>query len=333
MIKKYLLSTVCAAAAAISATQASALDEITVAYFLEWPMPFQFAKANGTYEEEMGVKINWVSFDTGTAMSCRDGLGRCADFRQPGRAALRRRNASAGQDHADRSTWPCQLLPTTTIALSGPKRWKSTSQQCRRPGRVQKVAVPLGTAAHYGFLSSRWTHFGVPLDQLDGNRRHGACPMALPRSPRATVDMACGWGGCPAPDAGTWQRAADRRRKAGAGHPGLRRDLAPRPGSWLKTPMWCASEQVPGRDRRGQRDVELRARTPMMMLPVIAQGFAGMDVDATAEATIATFSVPQRLKSSCPRRLARRRRAGLHEGCGRRVRRMPGQHRFGARYL
>ncbi|MCB4380106.1 taurine ABC transporter substrate-binding protein, partial [Synechococcus sp. MU1644] len=44
--------------------------EITVAYFLEWPMPFQFAKETGMYEEAMGgTKINWVSFDTGTAMS------------------------------------------------------------------------------------------------------------------------------------------------------------------------------------------------------------------------------------------------------------------------
>ena len=54
---------------ATAATAAGHLEEITVAYFLEWPMPFQFAKVNGTYEEEMGVKINWVSFDTGTAMS------------------------------------------------------------------------------------------------------------------------------------------------------------------------------------------------------------------------------------------------------------------------
>jgi taurine transport system substrate-binding protein len=38
---------------------AQALDEITVAYFLEWPMPFEYAKAMGTYEQEMGVKINW----------------------------------------------------------------------------------------------------------------------------------------------------------------------------------------------------------------------------------------------------------------------------------
>lgn len=48
---------------------AFAFDEITVGYVLEWPMPFEFAKLNGTYEKELGVKINWRSFDTGTAMS------------------------------------------------------------------------------------------------------------------------------------------------------------------------------------------------------------------------------------------------------------------------
>ena len=58
-----------AALTAVNAQAAGHLDEITVAYFLEWPMPFQYAKVNGTYDEEMGVKINWVSFDTGTAMS------------------------------------------------------------------------------------------------------------------------------------------------------------------------------------------------------------------------------------------------------------------------
>ena len=58
-----------AALGAVQANAAGHLEEITVAYFLEWPMPFQYAKVNGTYDEEMGVKVNWVSFDTGTAMS------------------------------------------------------------------------------------------------------------------------------------------------------------------------------------------------------------------------------------------------------------------------
>src|SRR5688572_22070470 len=44
-------------------------EGLTVAYFMEWPMPFQFAKAQGLYEERLGVPVEWVPFDTGTAMS------------------------------------------------------------------------------------------------------------------------------------------------------------------------------------------------------------------------------------------------------------------------
>ena len=45
------------------------LDEITVGYFLEWPMPMLAAKADGSYDEALGVPVKWVSFETGTAMS------------------------------------------------------------------------------------------------------------------------------------------------------------------------------------------------------------------------------------------------------------------------
>ena len=53
----------------LTAGQALALDHLTVAYFLEWPMPFQFARHNGIYEQELGVTIDWRAFETGTAMS------------------------------------------------------------------------------------------------------------------------------------------------------------------------------------------------------------------------------------------------------------------------
>jgi len=53
----------------VATAPAQALDELTVAYFLEWPTPNQFAQANKIYEKELGVKVNWVSFDAGTAMS------------------------------------------------------------------------------------------------------------------------------------------------------------------------------------------------------------------------------------------------------------------------
>ena len=59
-----LLSTA-AAALTLSATGALAVDEITVAYFLEWPTPNQYAQATGAYDEALGVKVNWRAFDTG----------------------------------------------------------------------------------------------------------------------------------------------------------------------------------------------------------------------------------------------------------------------------
>ena len=56
----------------------------------------------------------------------------------------------------------------------------------------KKVAVPLGTAAHYGFLK-QMSHFGVSLDSLnvvDMAPAEGQAALA-----QGAVDMACGWGG------------------------------------------------------------------------------------------------------------------------------------------
>lgn len=47
----------------------SAAQDLTVGYFLEWPMPFQYAKAEGMYDEALGTSVNWVSFDP--AQLCR----------------------------------------------------------------------------------------------------------------------------------------------------------------------------------------------------------------------------------------------------------------------
>ena len=57
------------AALSVQAASAQDLEELTVGYFLEWPMPMLAAKADGTYDEALGMKVNWVSFETGTAMS------------------------------------------------------------------------------------------------------------------------------------------------------------------------------------------------------------------------------------------------------------------------
>ena len=162
--------------------------EITVAYFLEWPMPFQFAKETGMYEEAMGgTKINWVSFDTGTAMSAAMASGdvhlSVSQGIPPFVVAT-----SAGQD--------LQVLDVAVSYADNDNCVVRSELEIDKDSAAElagkKVAVPLGTAAHYGFLK-QMEHFNVSLDSLnivDMAPAEGEAALS-----QGAVDMACGWGG------------------------------------------------------------------------------------------------------------------------------------------
>ncbi len=162
-------------------------EEITVAYFLEWPMPFLVGKASGAYDEALGMKVNWVSFETGTAMSAAMASG---DVQL---------SVSQGVPPFVVATSGGQDLQVVDVAVS-----YSDNDNCvvradleidkMSAGELagKKVAVPLGTAAHYGFLR-QMDHFGVPLDSLS------VVDMPPPEGANAlgqgAVDFACGYGG------------------------------------------------------------------------------------------------------------------------------------------
>lgn len=55
--------------------KAAQATDITVAYFLEWPLSFEKAKVEGLFDKELGAKVNWRSFDTGVAMSAAMAAG------------------------------------------------------------------------------------------------------------------------------------------------------------------------------------------------------------------------------------------------------------------
>ncbi|MEL7133771.1 MAG: ABC transporter substrate-binding protein, partial [Pseudomonadota bacterium] len=175
-------------AGAQSAVAAGHGGEITVAYFLEWPMPFQFAKETGMYEEAMGgTKINWVSFDTGTAMSAAMASGDVQISVSQGVPPFVVA-ASAGQDIQIVDVAVSYSENDNCVVASGLEIDKESAAELAG----KKVAVPLGTAAHYGFLS-QMNHFGVDLaslDVVDMAPAEGAAALA-----QGSVDMACGWGG------------------------------------------------------------------------------------------------------------------------------------------
>ncbi|QAX30683.1 taurine ABC transporter substrate-binding protein [Leisingera sp. NJS204] len=278
MIKKYLLSTICAAAASISAVNASHLDEITVAYFLEWPMPFQFAKANGTYEEELGVKINWVSFDTGTAMSAAMASGDVQIAVSQGVPPFVVAT-SAGQD-----------IQIVDVAVS-----YSDNDNCvvaealeidkTNAGELagKKVGVPIGTAAHYNFLS-QMSHFGVDIGSMevvDMAPADGAAAFA-----QGNLDMVCGWGGAlrRMVEHGNVLLTGAEKEELGI----LVFDVTSAPAGFIAEDSELLSKflkvtaDANAMWNSGDHKDE--------MLPVIAKD-AGMDL-GDAEATIATFNFP-----------------------------------------
>jgi len=194
MTKKSLSFALCAALTATtflsSAPKAEAgghLEEITVAYFLEWPMPFQFAKVNGTYEEEMGVKINWVAFDTGTAMSAAMASGdvhlSVSQGVPPFVVAT-----SAGQDLQIVDVAVSYAENDNCVVASGLGIDKTNAAELEG----KRVAVPIGTAAHYGFLK-QMEHFEVDITSMeivDMPPAEGQTAFA-----QGNLDMVCGWGG------------------------------------------------------------------------------------------------------------------------------------------
>lgn len=279
-IKKALLSAAAGVALLTGATQATAAGhgEITVGYFLEWPMPFQFAKVNGTYDEVMGVKVNWVSFDAGTAMSAAMASGDVQISVSQGVPPFVVA-ASAGQDLQILDVAVSYAENDNCVVASGLEIDASSASELAG----KKVAVPLGTAAHYGFLR-QMDHFGVDLtslDVVDMAPAEGAAAIA-----QGQVDMACGWGGAlrRMKEHGNVLLTGAEKEALGI----LVFDVTSAPASFVAENPELVTKflEVTAAANAAWNDGSGVAE----MLPVIAND-AGMDEAATAE-TMATFVFP-----------------------------------------
>lgn len=278
MLRKTLTGVAATAALLAGTTSAMALDEVTVAYFMEWPMPFQYAKVQGTYDAEMGVKVNWVAFDTGTAMSAAMAAGDVHFSVSQGVPPFVVAT-SAGQD-----------LQILDVAVSYADNDNCVVQNALEIDKDnagdlagKKVAVPLGTAAHYGFLK-QMDHFGVDLASLE------IIDMAPPDGAAAftqgSVDMFCGWGGSlrRAKEAGNVLLTGAEKEALGI----LVFDVTSAPAGFVaENPDLVAKFLKVTADANAMWADPANQAT---MLPVIASD-SGMDETATSE-TIATFVFP-----------------------------------------
>lgn len=165
----------------------SDLEEITIAYFLEWPTPNQVAQLEETYDEAMGVKVNWLNFDTGVAMSAAMASGDVhiaysqglVPFANAVTAGVPLKTVGIAMSYAENDN--CVVGSSTGIGIDNVTDLHG-----------QQVAVPIGTVAHYKMLREM-QHLGVDVDQLniiDLAPADGAAALQ-----RGDVAMACGWGG------------------------------------------------------------------------------------------------------------------------------------------
>jgi taurine transport system substrate-binding protein len=275
MIKKTTCAFVAGAVMAMGAQSASA--EITVGYFLEWPMPFLAAKASGAYDEALGMKVNWVSFETGTAMSAAMASGDVQMSVSQGVPPFVVA-ASGGQD-----------IQVIDVAVS-----YSDNDNCVVKADLEidkdsagelagkKVAVPLGTAAHYGFLR-QMDHFGIPLDSLqivDMAPPEGAAALS-----QGAVDFACGYGGglTRMREYGNQLLSGDEKEALGI----LVFDVTSAPASFLAENGDVAAKFV---KVTADANAEWNSNPTDEMLAVIAEQ-SGMDLEA-AKAAIATMKFP-----------------------------------------
>ncbi len=278
MTLKTTLKGAAAALAVMAGTTAVSAEEITVGYFLEWPMPFQYAKAEGMYDEAMGVTVNWVSFDTGTAMSAAMASGdvqmSVSQGVPPFVVAV-----SAGQD--------LQILDVAVSYSDNDNCVVLEALEIDKDSAIElegkKVAVPLGTAAHYGFLK-QMDHFGVDISTMevvDMAPPDGAAALA-----QGSVDMACGWGGAlrRMKENGNVLLTGAEKEELGI----LVFDVTSGPAGWVAENSDLVADflKVTAEANAMWADPANHAK----MLPIIAKD-AGMDVDAT-EATISTFVFP-----------------------------------------
>lgn len=186
MSKKIALALMAGILLAFGAAKASA-QKLTVAYFLEWPMPFQYAKQMGMYEEALGVDIDWISFDTGTAMSAAMASGD-VDISVSQGVPPFVVATSAGQDLQIVDVAVSYAENDNCVVASRHEIDKMSAKELEG----KKVGVPIGTAAHYGFLK-QMSHFGVNIGTM--NIVDMAPPDGAAAFAQGSLDMVCGWGG------------------------------------------------------------------------------------------------------------------------------------------
>ena len=186
-MKCKFLITILASGVTLFLSSASALDRITVAYFEQWPTANQVAQVEKTYDEALGVEVEWRAFGNGNEMS---------------------QAMASGDVHVAYSQglvpWVVAVSSGLPLKLVGVAVSYAEADNCvvhadagisqanaaELEGR--KVATPIGNVTHYKLLRML-DHLGVDASKVDMVQMNGA--DAAVAVARGDVAAGCAFGG------------------------------------------------------------------------------------------------------------------------------------------
>ena len=186
-MKCKFLITILASGVTLFLSSASALDKITVAYFEQWPTANQVAQVEKTYDEALGVEVEWRAFGNGNEMS---------------------QAMASGDVHIAYSQglvpWVVAVSSGLPLKLVGVAVSYAEADNCvvhADAGISQanaaelegkKVATPIGNVTHYKLLRML-DHLGVDASKVDMVQMNGA--DAAVAVARGDVAAGCAFGG------------------------------------------------------------------------------------------------------------------------------------------
>ncbi|MCY3634621.1 MAG: ABC transporter substrate-binding protein [bacterium] len=165
------------------------LDELNVAYFLEWPTANQVAQARQTYDDALGVTVNWIPFASGGDMaqameagdidiSYSQGLTPFANFVTGGSDLLL---VGVAVSYADADN--CVANPDLGI----------TAANAAETLAGQSIYTPLGNVTHFKLLKML-EYLEVDTASVELIQSEGG-PAAVAALDSGEVAMACAFGG------------------------------------------------------------------------------------------------------------------------------------------
>jgi taurine transport system substrate-binding protein len=187
LITSALALAACTFMATGAAVSADKPDEITVAYFLEWPTANQVAQLEETYDKEMGIKVNWRAFGNGNEMSQAMASGDVQIAYSQGLVPyvvavsnglpLKLIGVAVSYAEADN----CVVSKDSGITKENAKELEG-----------KKIGTPIGNVTHYKLLRML-DHLGVDATKVQMVQMNGA--DAAVAFARGDIVMGCAFGG------------------------------------------------------------------------------------------------------------------------------------------